>query len=87
MFAHLEASRKFNDNLSLFKRNAEIILGDTVRTEELVLDAFRTEFHLKFLWGSRGAHAAATERHMKFEQVLKVLADKYSTQPVIGTSV
>lgn len=87
MFAHLEASRKFNDNIPLYKRNAEIILGDTSRTDELMLDAFRTEFHLKFLWGSRGAHVESVERHFKFEQVLKVLADKYSESAQIGTSV
>lgn len=29
LFAHLETSRKFGDSLSSFRRNAEIVLGDS----------------------------------------------------------
>lgn len=37
---------------------------------------FRTEFHIKFLWGSKGSQLSAEERHTKFEQVLGMMADK-----------
>lgn len=37
----------------------------------------RTEFHLKFLWGSKGALASADERHSKLEQVLSLMAEKF----------
>ncbi|KAJ9579702.1 hypothetical protein L9F63_004628, partial [Diploptera punctata] len=76
LFAHMEAARKFGESLPMFRRNAEIVLGDS-KVDELLLDAFRTEFHLKFLWGSRGACVAAEERHAKFEQVLTVMSEKY----------
>ncbi|XP_054282385.1 SH2 domain-containing protein 3C-like isoform X2 [Macrosteles quadrilineatus] len=99
LFAHLELSRKFGDSLPSFRRNAEIVLGDS-KVDDLLLDMFRTEFHLKFLWGSRGATVAAADRHSKFEQVLSVMSEKcepsvdqVSSQPApayspaIGTSV
>ncbi|XP_023316151.1 SH2 domain-containing protein 3C [Trichogramma pretiosum] len=75
MWAHLEASRKMTESLTLFRRNAEIAL-DGLRSDELVLDAFRTEFQMRFLWGSRGSAVTASERHAKFIQVLDAMYDK-----------
>ncbi|KAL0274352.1 UNVERIFIED_CONTAM: hypothetical protein PYX00_006802 [Menopon gallinae] len=75
VFAHLEAGRKFASTLPSFRRNAEIVLGDS-KVDELLLDMFKTEFHLKFLWGSRGATVSSEERHAKFDQVLTVMSEK-----------
>lgn len=74
-YAHLNGSRHFCRSQSTFRRNAEIVLADS-KIDELLLDMFRTEFHLKFLWGSRGAMVAAVERHLKFEQILGVMSEK-----------
>uniref|UniRef100_A0AAR5Q376 SH2 domain-containing protein n=1 Tax=Dendroctonus ponderosae TaxID=77166 RepID=A0AAR5Q376_DENPD len=76
LFKHLQTARKYMNMQHMFQRNAEIVLKEA-RTDELTLDMFKTEFHLKFLWGSRGACASAPERHAKFEQVLTVMAEKY----------
>ncbi|XP_008200850.1 breast cancer anti-estrogen resistance protein 3 homolog isoform X4 [Tribolium castaneum] len=73
---HLETARKYMDSSASYQRNAEIVLGEA-RMEELTLDMFRTEFQMKFLWGSRGTFVPADERHSKFEQVLSAIADKY----------
>uniref|UniRef100_A0A1B6CI19 SH2 domain-containing protein n=1 Tax=Clastoptera arizonana TaxID=38151 RepID=A0A1B6CI19_9HEMI len=100
LFAHLETARKFGESINSFRRNSEIVLGDS-KVDELLLDMFRTEFHLKFLWGSRGAVVSAPERHSKFEQVLTVMSEKCELPmesfadpannqnycPAIGTSV
>ncbi|KAJ8683529.1 hypothetical protein QAD02_019321 [Eretmocerus hayati] len=75
MWAHLEAARKMTENLALFRRNAEIAL-EGCRNDELLSDAFRTEFHVRFLWGSRGALVTANERHAKFAQVLDAMYDR-----------
>ena len=80
LWAHLEACRRFGDSLPTFKRNSEIVLGDS-KVDDLLLDAFRTEFHLKFLWGSRGATVHAEERHAKFDQVLTVMSEKCEPPP------
>jgi hypothetical protein len=96
LFAHMESARKFGESLAMFRRNAEIVLGDS-KVDELLTDAFHTEFHLKFLWGSRGASVAAEERHAKFEQVLTVMSEKCEppqpstpaspAAPAVGTAV
>ncbi|XP_075214377.1 breast cancer anti-estrogen resistance protein 3 homolog isoform X2 [Lycorma delicatula] len=75
LFSHLETARKFGDSIQTFRRNAEIVLGDS-KVDDLLLDMFCTEFHLKFLWGSRGATVSPDERHSKFEQVLTVMSEK-----------
>lgn len=75
VWAHLESARKLAESLPLYRRNAEIAL-EGCRNDELLSDAFRTEFHMKFLWGSRGAAVAPEERHLKFTQVLDAMYDK-----------
>ncbi|XP_017878670.1 breast cancer anti-estrogen resistance protein 3 isoform X2 [Ceratina calcarata] len=81
VWSHLESARKMSENLPLFRRNAEIVLEGS-RSDELLSDAFRTEFHIKFLWGSRGATVAPEERHLKFTQVLDAMFDKCSSSEV-----
>lgn len=76
LLAHLDTARKFLNLNGIYQRNAEIVLGEA-RMEDLTLEMFRTEFQLKFLWGSRGAYVPPYERYGKFEQVLDVLVDKY----------
>lgn len=75
LHAHLSSTRQFYKSLPIFRRNAEIVLTDS-KVDDLLLDMFRTEFHLKFLWGSRGATVPSAERHNKFEQVLNVMSEK-----------
>ncbi|XP_070133700.1 breast cancer anti-estrogen resistance protein 3 homolog isoform X3 [Drosophila bipectinata] len=78
-YQHLDASRGFLKNLDLYRKNAKIILEDaSTRMDELLSDAFRTEFHVKFLWGSSGITAKAKDRHSKLEKVLSLMADKFS---------
>lgn len=45
------------------------------------LNFSRTEFHIKFLWGCKGAFVSPEERHTKFEQVLGMMADKLANMP------
>ncbi|XP_017858305.1 PREDICTED: breast cancer anti-estrogen resistance protein 3 homolog isoform X2 [Drosophila arizonae] len=77
-FQHLDASRGFLKNLDLYRKNAKIIMEEaSTRLDELLADAFRTEFHVKFLWGSSGATAKPEDRHGKLEKVLTLMADKF----------
>lgn len=41
-----------------------------------LLEAFRTEFALRLLWGQSGAAADKRERYEKFDKVLSVLSNK-----------
>lgn len=76
LLAHLENARKCLNSIPTYRRNVAIVLGEA-RLEEITLDMFKTEFILKFLWGSRGATASSMERHAKFEELLTVMAEKY----------
>ncbi|XP_045469752.1 breast cancer anti-estrogen resistance protein 3 homolog isoform X3 [Harmonia axyridis] len=73
---HLQAARKYVDQSANYLRNAEIVMAEA-RMDDITLGIFHTEFHLKFLWGSRGAVADATDRHSKFDQILTVMSEKF----------
>lgn len=84
LFSHLQEARAITQNLTLYRRNAEHILPDSNTFDDLTLDMFRTEFHLKFLWGSKGAVADSEERHAKFQQVLSTLSERCEPPPPIS---
>lgn len=66
---------ELNDFFYFAKRNPNKILFS---------NANRTEFHMKFLWGSKGALANAVDRHAKLEQVLTLMAEKFCHSDPIG---
>lgn len=73
---HLQTARKYVEQSANYLRNAEIVMAEA-RMDDLTLSMFHTEFHLKFLWGSRGAGADSIDRHSKFEQILTVMSEKF----------
>lgn len=84
LVSHLQEARVINQDLNLYRRNAEHILPDPTMLDELTLDMFRTEFHLKFLWGSKGAVAGSEERHAKFQQVVGTLSERCEPTPTVS---
>ncbi|XP_055381898.1 breast cancer anti-estrogen resistance protein 3 homolog isoform X2 [Condylostylus longicornis] len=87
LFSHLDAARNFTKNISLYRRNAQIVLESAKsRLDDLLSDAFRTEFHIKFLWGSKGALVSSEERHSKLEHVIGIMADKFCKTEIIGNA-
>lgn len=81
LFTHLQEARAITQNLTLYKRNAEHILSDSYTLDDLTLDIFRSEFHLKFLWGSKGATVESEERHVKFQKVVSTLSERCEPSP------
>lgn len=73
--SHMELIRSWSLNLPLYLRNSRKALEQVSTIDEFLTDVFRTEFHLKFLWGSRGVSAEREQRYVKFEQVLSVLSE------------
>lgn len=68
---HMELIRSWSLNLSLYMRNSRKVL-EQAKIDEILADVFRTEFHLKFLWGSRVVTSECEQRYTKFEQVLVI---------------
>ena len=73
--SHMDLIRSWSINLPVYVRNSRKALQD-VQFDDVLLDVFRTEFHVKFLWGSRGASADREQRYGKFEQVLSVFSER-----------
>lgn len=63
-------------DIPVFKERADDLVetGD-FSEESIVEDIFRTEFHMRLLWGSNGALASSEERHGKFEKVILAMAN------------
>ena len=60
-----------------FSTNAQMTFRHLRSSDDLLLDLFRTEFHIRLLWGSKGVRnypANFSERHTKFAKVLTALA-------------
>ncbi|XP_023218664.1 SH2 domain-containing protein 3C-like isoform X3 [Centruroides sculpturatus] len=71
---HLTIGRQISQQSSSFSRNGESILN--INHEPLLLDIFRTEFHLKVLWGSKAANVDPVQRYEKFEQLLAIVSNR-----------
>ncbi|VVC89117.1 unnamed protein product [Leptidea sinapis] len=83
--AHLEAARHFPEQVEMFKRNARTVvqemssLGPTL--DPTLLELFRSEFHINFLWGERGALTTPNQRFARLTDILTAMASKLSSQP------
>ncbi|XP_060809412.1 breast cancer anti-estrogen resistance protein 3 homolog [Amyelois transitella] len=84
--AHLEAARHFPDQVEMFKRNARTVvqemssLGPTL--DPTLLELFRAEFHINFLWGERGAMTTPNQRFARLTDILTAMANKLANQPL-----
>lgn len=72
---HLEVGRYIIQQSPVFKQNGKITLQNN-KYENVLLDMFSTELHLRMLWGFRGSVVCAEERHHKFQKVLTLLHNK-----------
>lgn len=70
---HLNLIRSWSLNLPTYLRNSQRVLAG-FHPDQLVLDMFRTEFQLQFLWGSQGALSA---NYSKMEQVLQAFSQRW----------
>ncbi|XP_063394220.1 breast cancer anti-estrogen resistance protein 3 homolog [Cydia fagiglandana] len=83
--AHLESARYFPDQVDMFKRNARTVvqemssLGPTL--DPTLLELFKTEFHINFLWGERGALTTPNQRFARLTDILTAMANKLANQP------
>ena len=79
VLAHLDTARIITEQCGLYRVTGENALRD-FKPDRSVLDMFRTEMHLKLLWGAKGARVNQSDRYNKFTQVLVVLSEKVEPQ-------
>lgn len=84
--SHLEMARKFPEQIQLYRRNARTVVQEMSSLgpvyDPMLLELFQTEFHIRFLWGARGALIAFGERHSRLSQVLSAMSQKYPSAAV-----
>ena len=79
VLAHLDTARIITEQCGLYRVTGENTLRD-FKPDKSILDMFRTEMHLKLLWGAKGAAVNRSDRYGKFTQVLVVLSEKVEPQ-------
>ncbi|KPJ08995.1 Breast cancer anti-estrogen resistance protein 3-like [Papilio machaon] len=90
-FAHLDAVRHFADQVDTFKRNGRTViqvmsqLGPVL--DPILLELFKTEFHINFLWGERGALITPSQRFARLTDVLTSMAAKLVNQPPLQEDI
>ncbi|CAH2103090.1 unnamed protein product [Euphydryas editha] len=84
--AHLEAARHFPQQVDMFKRNARTVVQEMSSLgpmlDPILLELFRTEFHINFLWGERGALTSPSQRFARLTDILTTMATKLANQPL-----
>lgn len=86
VLAHLDTARLITEQCGLYAVHANSIVN-TMTVHQNLLDIFRTELHLKLLWGSKGASVLRADRHSKFDRLLTVLSEKAERTGDDGTAV
>lgn len=79
LLAHLDTARIITEQYGLYRVTGENALRDLTADDD-VLDVFRTEMHLKLLWGAKGAAVSRDERYTKFSQLLTILSERAEQQ-------
>lgn len=67
--------------MMFLKKQILLLSFNNIFVVKRILFIHRTEFQMKFLWGSKGSMAPAVERHTKLEQILSLMAEKFCGTP------
>uniref|UniRef100_A0A7N8X9R6 Breast cancer anti-estrogen resistance protein 3-like n=1 Tax=Mastacembelus armatus TaxID=205130 RepID=A0A7N8X9R6_9TELE len=86
MLRHLGAARDVARNTQTYTNNAQKILQGFQCDNDL-LEVFKTDFHLRLLWGSRGASVNQSDRYSKFNLILTALSRKLEPTPKTQTLI
>lgn len=86
MLVHLDMARVITAQCGVYCVTGETILKD-LRLDNERLEMFRTEFHMRFLWGSKGAGVERKERQSKFNMLLSAYSEKIEPEGDVGTEL
>ncbi|XP_050397332.1 breast cancer anti-estrogen resistance protein 3 homolog isoform X3 [Patella vulgata] len=83
---HLDTARVIAAQVELYQITGSAVMAD-FHGDRDILDMFDTAFHLKLLWGARGASVNRKDRHRKFDQLLIILSERAEASNDEGTAV
>ncbi|XP_071821706.1 breast cancer anti-estrogen resistance protein 3 homolog isoform X3 [Apostichopus japonicus] len=75
MMGHLRNAHRYSQQMEMYSAHAQSKVNG-YKTDRRILDLFRTEFHMRLLWGSKGAVVDSRDRHQKFDLIMKVMSTK-----------
>lgn len=81
LLGHLDIARFIAEQCPMYQAASRKFLS-SVRPQRELLDIFRTETHLKLLWGAKGSKVTPNERYPKMQQLLTVLANRVEPSEV-----
>ncbi|XP_013411707.1 breast cancer anti-estrogen resistance protein 3 isoform X2 [Lingula anatina] len=84
MLAHLDTARIVSEQCGLYRVKADSIM-DNFTAQDEILDIFKTDFHLRLLWGAKGAAVNRYDRLTKFSQILNALSERAESSQDHGT--
>ncbi|XP_045206378.2 breast cancer anti-estrogen resistance protein 3 homolog isoform X2 [Mercenaria mercenaria] len=86
MLIHLDLARVVTAQCGVYRVTGNALTKDLEQDQEK-MEVFQTEFHLRFLWGFKGAGVARSERHNKFNMLLTAYSEKIEKEGDDGTAV
>ena len=86
MLCHLDLARVVTAQCGVYRVTGNTVIKG-VEPDQEMLEMFQTEFHLRFLWGFKGAGVARAERHNKFNMLLTAYSEKIEKEGDDGTAV
>lgn len=75
MMSHLRNAHRYVHQMEMYSTYAQSKLKQ-YKTDHRLLDLFKTEFHMRILWGSKGSVVDSKDRHNKFDLIMKVMSKK-----------
>ncbi|XP_064616595.1 breast cancer anti-estrogen resistance protein 3 homolog isoform X2 [Liolophura sinensis] len=84
--SHLEMGREISSQFNTYRAMGQAVLKDFREDREL-RDTFMTAFHLRLLWGSRGAGVNRPDRYNKYKQLMMVLSERAEKPDDVGTEL
>ena len=83
MLAHLDTGRVITENSRLYGVTGTNLMR-TFSVDPDLRDMFRTETHMRLMWGAKGAQVDATSRYAKFNEVLTVLSERLEPEKSVA---
>ena len=83
MLAHLDTGRVITENCRLYSVTGTNLMR-TFCVDPHLRDMFRTETHLRLMWGAKGALVGAASRYAKFDEVLTVLSERLEPEKSVA---
>lgn len=86
LFVHLDTARIISSQFGLYKTCGQTIISE-MKDDPEVQEIFKTEFHLRLLWGKKGSITESKDRYKIFDRILIALSNQKEAPGDDGTAV